>query len=107
MIFYIDEDKTIDLENEVAELNKILNKVGSEAVIDRTSYGTALYVSEMKRNARGSGRKEVDCFPLTVENVRDMIAEYGVKETSERLGMSKQAMYVRLNKKEAAGSKYF
>ena len=107
MRFFIDEEKTFDIEGQLAELNEMLKKINSKAEIEKLTYGTALNITYSKTNIRNSGRKETNCGTIKLSVVRNMIQELGSENAARELGMTKQSMYRRIKKRENEGSKYF
>ena len=96
MRFFLDEEKTVALSEQVDELNEILKKIGSDAKIEKLAYGTVLTISKPLKNPNNS-----------VSMVRELIKELGAEGAAKELGMTKQSMYRRIKRNELAGREYF
>lgn len=107
MRLFIDEEKTVALSEQVAELNEILKKIGSDAKIEKLAYGTVLIISKPLKNPKNAGRKEADSAVMKISMVRELIKELGAEGAAKELGMTKQSMYRRIKRNELAGREYF
>lgn len=108
--FSLSEVPDQDTEN-LEKLNSLLQTVGAKAYI-RESEGIRLlmidydlYESNVK-STRRAGRKGQK-FDYTVKQIQQLIEEKGITAAAEFLGMSRQGLRKRLNKRIEEGEENF